>query len=188
MFYVKYDRLKKGRPEIPDSELHAWPWENPAALDKLLGENHFKKGVLPAYRSWSLVKLDVDELFQCAVEITIFNTIAPPGSSRALGSVDREFLKNAAPEGERQWWEPLSAGAEFTHEWALILRRALRNERPAKWYVEDGSGRVLALLRRVLKHNEPWRTAWAYLGVEPDEQAPFMQNPAHRELLQDQGA
>ena len=68
----------------------------------------------------------------------------------------------------------LSSAHDFPREWALILRSAVASKRPAKWYLEDGSGRALALLRRILTHQEPWRTAWAYLGVIPDERAGFI--------------
>ncbi len=66
-------------------------------------------------------------------------------------------------------------------EWALILRPAIATERPAKWYIEDGSGRILALLQRMLIHQEFWRIAWAYIGTIPDDGSHFIQE--HPELL-----
>ncbi|HLW88420.1 MAG TPA: hypothetical protein VKR57_07980 [Terriglobales bacterium] len=54
------------------------------------------------------------------------------------------------------------------------------SERPAKWYLEDGSGRGLALLQRILRYSEFGRTAWAYIGHEPDERSTFIKS--HPEL------
>jgi len=51
----------------------------------------------------------------------------------------------------------------------------------AKWYIEDGSGRALALLQRMLIHQELWHTAWAYIGTIPDEDSDFIQK--HPDLL-----
>ncbi len=53
------------------------------------------------------------------------------------------------------------------------MRPVLKSEAPAKWYLEDGSGRALALLQRILRYGEAGRTAWAYLGHEPDERSAF---------------
>jgi hypothetical protein len=57
---------------------------------------------------------------------------------------------------------------------ALIVRPSVRSEEPAKWYIEDGSGRALALLQRILRYGESGRTAWVYLGREPDERSTFI--------------
>ena len=62
----------------------------------------------------------------------------------------------------------------------MILRPSVKSEYPAKWYIEDGSGRALCLCRRMLRHAEPWRVAYGYLGVIPDEKSNFMRS--HPEL------
>jgi hypothetical protein len=59
-------------------------------------------------------------------------------------------------------------------ESALIVRRAVKSEVPAKWYLEDGSGRSLALLQRILRYGKVGQPAWVYLGHEPDEHSAFL--------------
>jgi hypothetical protein len=167
-FYVGYDCRKKQRAEV--ASLDSWPWDNPDGLDECLRSCGLKPGVLAAYHQWWLVQLDLIDLLDCAIVNSIFH-----GHPQVLSQlIDRGLLETAMPRGTPEWWEPLSSGHDFPPEWALILRPAVASERPAKWYLEDGSGRALALLRRILTHQEPWRTAWGYLGVIPDEHAGFI--------------
>lgn len=65
----------------------------------------------------------------------------------------------------------------------MIIRPSVRSEEPAKWYIEDGSGRALALLQRVLRNGEMYRTGWAYVGLEPDIRSSFIASrPELREM------
>lgn len=166
-FYVRYDLQKKEQPTIDN--LEEWPWNNPDAIDELLHGNHLKPGVLSAYSVWQLVQLDYADILDCAIVNHIF-----PGQPQALRKIDPNLIKTSKPKGNPEWWEPLSSGADIAWEWALILRPAVTSERPAKWYVEDGSGRVLALFQRILKYNEFKRTAFAYIGIVPDESSTFI--------------
>lgn len=169
-FYVEYDRRKKDQPSLLD--LVAWPWDDPEALDQKLRDDGKKAGVLPAYRSWWLVELDLSDLLDCAIVNHIF-----PGKPQALGRlVAQGLIETWSPRGRPEWWEALSAGSDLPREWALILRPAVSSERPAKWYLEDGSGRALALVQRMLRCGEPWRTACAYLGIVPDESSSFIRS------------
>jgi hypothetical protein len=169
-FYVEYDRRKKGQPSLRD--LATWPWDNLEALDQKLRDNGLKAGVLPAYRSWWLVELDLSDLLDCAIVNHIF-----PDRPQALGLlVGQGSIETWAPPDRPEWWEPLSSGLNLPREWALILRPSVSSERPAKWYLEDGSGRALALVQRMLRSGEPWRTAFAYLGIVPDESSSFIRS------------
>jgi hypothetical protein len=56
----------------------------------------------------------------------------------------------------------------------MIIRPSVKSEAPAKWYIEDGSGRALALLQRVLRNGEMYRTSWSYVGLEPDMRSSFI--------------
>jgi hypothetical protein len=80
------------------------------------------------------------------------------------------------PLGSPDWWSSLRNGSDLDAEAALIVRPALKSEAPAKWYVEDGSGRVLALLQGILRYGEVGRTARVYLGYEPDENSSFIRS------------
>jgi len=169
-FYVGYDRRKKNQPSPTD--LAAWPWNSAEELDAKLCSNGLKKGVLAAYKSWWFVELDFADLLDCAIVNHLF-----PGEAQCLVRlVSRGLIETAEPNGHRECWQPLCSGMNLPREWALILRPAVKDERPAKWYCEDGSGRALALLRRILLHAEPWRTASAYLGIVPDEGSAFIRS------------
>jgi hypothetical protein len=76
------------------------------------------------------------------------------------------------------WWWDIGSGSELGVESVLIVRPALMSEKPAKWYIDDGSGRALALLQRILRYGEIGRTAWVYIGDEPDGLSDFIKkNP-----------
>lgn len=135
-----------------------------------------KKGVAAAYRTWALATLGISDLLDCAVVNQIF-----PGEPQALGQlVLRGKLAEWLPKGAPSWWRLLANGSDLDAEAALILRPALKGEAPAKWYLEDGSGRALALVQRILRYGEMSRTAWAYVGGTPDEGSAFIRS--HSEL------
>jgi hypothetical protein len=169
-FYVNYDRRKKKCPVVGD--LDTWPWDRADALDERLGSHNLKSGALSGYRSWWFVELDLIDLLDCAIVNHIF-----PHHPQSLASlIGKGVIEEWEPTGDPEWWEPLSAGCNLSSDWALILRPAVATERPAKWYLEDGSGRALALLKRMLRHGEPWRTAHAYLAVVSDESSSFIRS------------
>lgn len=169
-FYSKYDRRKKGQPSPYDPA--TWPWDDPDGLDRKLADSGLKKGALAAYRTWSLAEFSVADLLECAVVNHIF-----PGQPQALGQlILLGKLAEWRPIGDPEWWRLIENGSELDAESALIVRPALKSEAPAKWYLEDGSGRALALLQRILRYGEAFRTAWAYLGHEPDEQSAFIKS------------
>jgi hypothetical protein len=173
-FYAAYDRRKKGQP--PLSDLNAWPWDDPDGIERKLADSRLKVDVLAAYRTWRLVKFSVADLLECAIVNHIF-----PREPQALGQlILLGRLAEWLPIGNPEWWQLIGNGSELDVDSALIVRPALKSEGPAKWYLEDGSGRALALLQRILRYGEVGRTAWAYLGQEPDENSAFIKS--HLEL------
>lgn len=167
-FYVQYDSHKKGQPQIVD--FSNWPWDDADLLDTRLGEMGLKPGAITAYRIWTLATLTIADLLECAIVNHIF-----PGEPQAIGRlVLRGLLSQWMPKGASSWWRPISTGADVDARMALVLRPALRSEAPAKWYVEDGSGRALALVQRILHHSETTRTAFAYVGCIPEKRSPFI--------------
>jgi hypothetical protein len=166
-FYARYDRGKKGQTEHINFD--SWPWNDPVGIDRHLRECKLKVGVLAAYRSWALCQLNLSDILKCAIVNHIF-----PGESQVLGEISPETISESKPQNNPGWWFPLSSGSDIDQGFALILRPALNSEYPAKWYVEDGSGRILALFQRIIRFGEATRTAWAYVGDVPDEQSRFM--------------
>jgi hypothetical protein len=169
-FYVEYDRRKK--KQDLNINLTAWLWNNPKELDNKLRENKLKPGVLSAYKSWWLVELDYKDILDCAIVDHIF-----PDNPQTLGILkDQGVIKTWTPKSQCEWWKPLSSGSNLPCEWALILRLALESEHPAKWYIEDGSGRALTLVQRVIRNGDESLKACAYLGIVPDERSSFIQS------------
>jgi hypothetical protein len=175
-FYVRYDWPQKKLKDVEPPGMERWPWDDPNGIDQKLRDNELKEGVLSAYRKWNLVEFSVADLLECAVVNQIF-----PRKPQALGQlVLLGKLAEWLPTGAPKWWRLIGNGSELDVESALIVRPALKSEAPAKWYLEDGSGRALALLQRILRYGEAGRTAWVYLGHEPDGRSAFIKS--HPEL------
>jgi hypothetical protein len=172
--YAVYDWRKKQKERLDSllASLDGWEWDDPYKIDRQLASSGLKEGVLSAYKTWQHVELGVADLLECAIVNHIF-PMEPQVLDRLLL---RGKLAEWFPIGNPVWWQQIGNGQELGGESPMILRRALPNEAPAKWYVEDGSGRALALIQRVLRYGEIARTAWAYLGDEPDERSRFMKD------------
>jgi hypothetical protein len=164
-FYAAYDCRKK-RQGIPDPT--CWPSGDPGQLDNMLLQHGLKHGVVAGYKLWWLAELEIADLLDCA----IVNVSGFPGQSLAL-LAQRGAVASWIPPGPTEWFDLLSQGGLFPPDWAMILRPSTLTERPAKWYIEDGSGRALCLLQRILRHSEYWRTAYGYIGIMPDEKSAF---------------
>lgn len=177
-FYVNYDLHKKSRNvDSILSDMRGWDWNDPDRLDERLEHHKLKKGVLSAYQTWKLVQLDVTDLLQCA----IVNRIFPKEPQTLCQLVLRGKLAEWLPKGAPGWWRLIGEGEDLDAQSALILRDAVSSEAPAKWYVEDGSGRAIALLQRMLRYGEIDRSAWGYLGDQTDERSSFIKG--HQELM-----
>ena len=173
-FYAEYDRRKKGQAQV---DFTSWAWADPDRLDRKLKDVGLKDGVLAAYRAWDLATLGIPDLLECAVVNHIF-----PSEPQAVGQlVLRGKLADWLPKGAPSWWCSLANGLDLGREEALILRPALPSEAPANWYLEDGSGRALALVQRILRYGETSRIAWAYVGKTPDEHSRFIKSPLGRQ-------
>lgn len=167
--YAEYDRRKKTKASLPP-DMDGWPWDDPVELDSRLRKEHLKDGVLAAYRNWELVEIGLTDFLECAIYNGIF-----PGQPQALCQlVLLGKVATWSPDRDTDWLNPIRAGAHFEAECPFILRPSVTTEAPATWYIEDGSGRALAFLQRVLGWGELDRTAWAYVGNEPDKRSDFI--------------
>lgn len=165
--WVRYDAHKRAKP-VPDLEM--WPWEHADGLDELLKSLHFKYGIIAGYQNWTFCPVTLGELRQCAVV-----SGAVPGSVRSLGQLEGSaILRSWQPDRETSWYERLSAGAVLTSEEPLLIRRAVLSEAPSRWYLEDGSGRGLAIIKASC-HESAAVVAYACVGKLPDHESLFMQ-------------
>jgi hypothetical protein len=121
----------------------------------------------------------MSDLRECAVVDDIF-----PGQSRKLGLVERAGgLVGWKPNREASWYDNIVRGQTFDETAPLMLRPAVSGESPASWYIEDGSGRVIAFVANQILFGPSQTLAIGYLGCEPDPHSSFMQQH-FRELLQ----
>ena len=166
--YVRYDAEKKGSA-MPD--FTAWPWDSADGLDEQLGRHGFKPGVLSGFVLWHSMSLGRQELLECAVVNSIF-----PRKSQALSILCREpEFMGWVPDRDTAWFEAIESGAPYDERWPFILRPAVASEAPARWYIEDGSGRGVGLLRRLLRNENDHTKAPAFVGAVPDPTSTFMQ-------------
>ena len=182
--YLSYDARKKNNP-IPKN-IADWPWSDPNALDLELKRHGFKPGVIAGYKTWQEVQLSRECLLDCAVVKNMFHDFQLPSENlpRALNElIHHRVFHQWKPNQPTEWYEWLESGNPFPDDWPLILRPAKKSEAPAKYYVEDGSGRAVCFLRRLVNHPKENGVAMGYLGVEPDSESRFMSGPEFRELL-----
>ena len=167
--YVRYDAKKKNKPPI---DFEHWNWDDANSLDEKLQAAGYKFGVISGYIIWNLVQLSYDDLGECAIVNCIFK-----GLPQTLGELTNfPAFDNWKPDKPPEWFETLEAGGNFPKEWAMILRPSVACEKPAKWYVEDGSGRAICFFRYLVRQKDQGRSAFGYLGIEIDPSSNFMKN------------
>jgi hypothetical protein len=164
--WIRYDANKKGK-SVPD--FSTWPWGRADELDQRLKTLGFKHGVIAGYLSWAFSVVTVRDLRRCAVVCG-----AIPDAPRCLGQLEGTgSLQSWQPHQATSWYERLSTGGLLTAEEPLLLRRSVPSESPADWYLEDGSGRGLAIIK-ASRHSADSVVAYAYVGVVPDRASTFM--------------
>lgn len=132
-FYVAYDCRKK--TDTQPSDLLDWHWHDPKALDAKLAQHNLKKGVVAAYRLWWFIELSAADLLDSAIVGHVFD-----GQPQALSLLlARGVIDEWVPQGQPEWLDHLKRGKLFPRDWAMILRPSTVTERPAKWYLEDGT-------------------------------------------------
>jgi hypothetical protein len=165
--YAQYDCSKKNR-QLPS--LENWDWSFADALDSELRKAGLKCGVLAAYLLWDKVEVALSDLHECAVLAGIF-----PGQSRKLGLIEQAgCLVDWKPRDvTAAWYSRICKGEALDETEPLILRPALPSESPASSYVEDGSGRAIALLQNQRCFGHTQVLAVAFLGRERDKSSEF---------------
>ena len=101
---------------------------------------------------------------------------AIPGHPRCLGQLEgTPELEAWRPDPSTCWYERLSAGGVLQQDAPLVLRPSVRSELPARWYLEDGSGRALAIMQTARNRTVGQIVAYAYIADIPDHASTFMQ-------------
>lgn len=179
--YFARERAKGRRlpdPPFPD---------HPDAIDALLGRLVLKPGVIGGYLVWHYVALDVADLGDCAIVEAMAAREFPTARTQRLGDIARcAAFRGWRPDRPTTWEQELALSPDpctYPDSLALILRPALPHECGARWYIEDGSGRAVFWLRRVLAAGGGG--AWAYLGRTADRRSSFMRCFEGGALLRD---
>jgi len=162
--YAIYDRQKKDRP-VPHFE--QWDWSLADRIDVAMCLVGLKVGIPAGYLLWDKVELTLSDLNECAVVDDMF-----PGQSRRLGSVARDQLGCCRPG---RWHEHILQGGTFDEDAPMLLRPRVTEESPARYYIEDGSGRAVTFLANQHLFDPSQRLAIGYLGRVADENSWFMQ-------------
>lgn len=170
--YAKYDYQKK-HPDRPLPNFEEWDWSSADAIDDRMSESNLKVGVPAGYELWDDVMLTLEDLRQCAIHSVINEKLGT--SMRMLGDLDAHgFLERWQPPSERAWHISIASGKIPDDGGPLLLRRAVKGEFPAKWYVEDGCGRATAFVKYG-RHFDPSATlAIGFLGTTIDRRSKFM--------------
>jgi hypothetical protein len=173
--YIAYECGKK---DLPLPTLNEWDWTSANAIDEQLKGSRLKSGILAGYKEWNKVGLTIQDLEQCAVYVGILR-----GQPRALGQIHKAALENWTPDRETTWYDAIARGQPLESSAPLILRPALTAEKPAQWYVEDGSERAVAFVKYARLFSPSNVVAIAYLGIVPDHDSTFMNKNPFNELL-----
>lgn len=164
--WIQYDARKKSR-SIPN--LQTWPWQRADDLDQELRQGGYKTGIIAGYLSWTLSAITIGDLYHCAV---VSHGI--PGAPRCLGQLEStSALRSWRPNCDPEWYERIAAGGRLKRDEPLLIRRSVPSEAPADWYLEDGSGRALALVQAA-RHSVESVVGYAYMGTVPDHASTFM--------------
>ena len=169
--YVSYDAAKKGSP-TPD--MSNWDWTRADAIDAALRASGFKFGVPAGFTEWAQVSLTLDDLRKCAVVVSISRELR--SAARDLGTLEGSGkLESWKPKTPGPSWLPLiEAGHPLPGNEPLLLRPATAAEVPARWYLEDGSGRATAIVANARRFDQAAVVAAGYLGSVVDKSSTFM--------------
>jgi hypothetical protein len=174
--YVRYDCGKKGLP-VPD--FAQWDWSAADSVDAEMVSARFKSGIPAGYLQWDKVEVTMSDLRDCAVDVAIFAR----GKPRSLWLLERgDEIVRWKPDRQTTWYESISRGQTLEAFAPLMLRPAERGEAPARWYVEDGSGRAIAFVANNTLFDPSQTLATVYLGTVPDPHSSFMKEK-FQELL-----
>jgi hypothetical protein len=176
--YARYDCLKKNRP-MPDFQ--AWQWSQADAIDGEMERAGLKIGVPAGYLLWDKVEITMSDLRECAVEVGLFS--GQP--HRQLGLIERsggladwesKLLRHHGGGPAPPWYGAIKKGGVFGESAPFLLRPSVRGELPARWYVEDGSGRAATFVANESVFDPSKTLGIGYLGCEPDRCSSFMRH------------
>jgi hypothetical protein len=89
-----------------------------------------------------------------------------------LGEIERAGL---LVDREGSWSDRIRLGKTFDENEPFLLRKAVKGEKGAPWYIEDGAGRAVAFVKNQALFSSSQTLAVGYFGRKPDSNSTFMQ-------------
>lgn len=167
--YVHYDATKKKNRLL---DFAGCDWDDPNCLDSVLRRAKYKCGIIAGFSVWSYVEISLDDLRDCAVVAALSNKLKGPRDLRGLET--KGCLHNWKPDIQTTYFERVEHGDTFGPGEPFILCPSVQSELPAKWYIEDGSGRATALVANAAKYVVKPVVGYGYLGIRADQTSTFM--------------
>ena len=176
--YAKYDFQKKRNSEtLPDFD--GWNWSSADAIDEELGRAGLKTGIPAGYLSWNIVQIMIPDFRECAVVGGIFagqmhRQLGLIEQNGGLGNWEGKLLQHLGSRPVPLWYDSIKQGVVLDDSAPFLLRPAVFSERPARWYVEDGSGRAVTFVANAKAFAPLEEVAAGFLGTVPDASSKFM--------------
>ena len=176
--YAKYDFEKKRKSEtLPNFD--TWNWSSADAIDEELCRTGLKTGILAGYLSWDMVQVTIHDFRDCAVVSNIFSEqrhrqLGIIEQNGGLTSWEGKIFQHLGTRQVPSWYDHIKRGKVLDESAPFLLRPTVPCERPARWYVEDGSGRAVTFVANAKVFAPSDSVAIGYLGIEPDLTSTFM--------------
>jgi hypothetical protein len=176
--YAKYDYEKKrGTQPLPNFD--AWNWSSADAIDEELCRAALKTGIPAGYLSWDMVQITIPDFRECAVVVGIFSgqfhrQFGLIEQNGGLVNWEEKIFQHLGSRQPPSWYEYIKRGGVLGESAPFLLRPAVFGERPARWYVEDGSGRAVTFVANAKAFMHSDTVAIGYLGTQPDSNSSFM--------------
>ncbi len=170
--YIKKDVEKKEKRMPPDLEF-VLDKDDPNIWDAYLKKYGFKYGCMPAFKKWAFTHLSLSDFLSSAIYAGVFKVGYQNINDLYKGG---EICSWKPPHENKKWLQLGRPGEVFTEDLAIIMRPAVPSE-ASKWYVEDGSGRVVCYIQKIFKYQEKESCAgFAYVGFDIDINSEWIKN------------
>lgn len=176
--YAKYDYQKKrGIQSQPDFD--TWNWSSADAIDEELTRAGLKTGIPAGYLLWTAVQITIPDFRECAVVGGIFagqmhRQLGLIEQNGGLANWEEKLFQHLGNRQAPSWFDYIKHGGVLADSAPFLLRPSVSSERPARWYVEDGSGRAVTFVANAKAFAPLETVATGFLGTVPDAGSTFM--------------
>lgn len=176
--YAKYDYRKKQNSEtLPDFD--KWNWSSADAIDEELDRAGLKTGIPAGYLVWDIVQITIPDFRECAVKGGIFagqmhRQLGLIEQNGGLANWEDKLFRHLGNRQVPSWYDHIKHGEVLADSAPFLLRPPVSCESPARWYVEDGSGRAVTFVANSKSFAPLETVATGFLGTVLDANSTFM--------------